>query len=174
VTCGISLARSSAKPLGSARDGEVARRVSRRTVSWTEIAGRLSPARSYWLGTSDPQGAPHAVPVWGAVLGEDLHFFSERRTAKARYIAANPQVVVHLESAEDVVIVHGRLEDEGVPQDHPDVMGALAAKYSAPQDAQYLPGTDPDFDVLWVLRPDRAMVWRLDDYDASQARWRRA
>jgi nitroimidazol reductase NimA-like FMN-containing flavoprotein (pyridoxamine 5'-phosphate oxidase superfamily) len=145
-----------------------------REASWAEIAERLAAARSYWLGTSDPGGAPHAVPVWGAVVGEDLYFFSERRTAKARYIAANPQVVVHLESAEDVVIVHGRLEDVGVPQQHPDVLLALGAKYSSPEDAQYLPSADPDFDVLWRLLPDRAMLWRLDDYDASQARWRRA
>lgn len=142
-------------------------------MPWAEVAGRLAAARSYWLGTSDPGGAPHAVPVWGAVVDDALYFFSERRTAKARYIAANPQVVVHLESAEDVVIVHGRLEDLGVPQDDRDVMAALAAKYPAPEDAQYLPDEDAGFDVLWVLRPERAMIWRLDDYDASQARWRR-
>jgi nitroimidazol reductase NimA-like FMN-containing flavoprotein (pyridoxamine 5'-phosphate oxidase superfamily) len=143
-----------------------------REASWAEVAERLAPARSYWLGTSDPDGAPHAVPVWGAVVDEDLYFFSERRTAKARYIAANPQVVVHLESAEDVVIVYGRLEDVGVPQQHPDVLRALEAKYSSPEDAQYLPKADPDFDVLWLFRPQRAMLWRLDDFDTSQARWR--
>jgi hypothetical protein len=136
------------------------------------VADRLETARSYWLGTSDPDGSPHAVPVWGAVVSEDLYLFSERRTAKARHVAANPQVVIHLESAENVVIVNGLLDDVGLPQDHPDVLDALAAKYSAPDDAPYLPTADPDFDVLWRLRPRRAMLWRLDRYDASQARWR--
>lgn len=120
--------------------------------------------------TAHPTPPPSGVPSWG----DDLYFFSERRTAKARYVAANPQVVVHLESAEDVVIVNGHLEDVGVPQQHPDVLRALEAKYSSPEDAQYLPTADPDFDVLWLLHPTRAMLWRLDDYDASQARWRRA
>lgn len=129
-------------------------------------------ARSYWLGTSDPDGSPHAVPVWGAVVSHDLYLFSERRTAKARYVAANPQVVVHLESAENVVIVNGLLEDVGLPQEHPEVLQALEAKYSSPEDARYLPTADPAFDVLWRLRPRRAMLWRLDQYDASQARWR--
>jgi hypothetical protein len=110
--------------------------------------------------------------VWGAVVSRDLHLFSERRTAKARYVAANPRVVVHLESAEDVVIVNGLLEDLGAPQGHADVLQALEAKYSSPEDARYLPTADPDFDVLWRLRPQRAMLWRLDGYDASQARWR--
>jgi hypothetical protein len=143
-----------------------------REASWAEVADLLAPARSYWLGTSDPDGTPHAVPVWGAVVGHDLYFFSERRTAKARHIAANPQVVVHLESAEDVVIVNGHLEEAGLPQLRADVMGSLEAKYSAPEDTQYLPTADQDFDVLWLLRPQRAMLWRLDDYDESQARWR--
>jgi hypothetical protein len=109
--------------------------------------------------------------VWGAIVGQDLHFFSERRTAKARHIAANPQVAVHLESAEDVVIVHGLLDDLGMPSAHPEVLRALDVKYDSPEDVRYLPTADPDFDVLWRLRPTRAMLWRLDQYDASQARW---
>ncbi len=146
--------------------------VTRREASWVEVSERLEAARSYWLATCDPSGAPHVAPVWGAVVSHDLYFFSERRTAKARYIADNPRVVVHLDSAEDVVIVHGRLEDLGQPQGSGDVMRALEAKYHAPEDARYLPTADPDFDVLWRLRPSRAMLWRLEEYDGSQARWR--
>ena len=143
-----------------------------RQVSWADVADRLAAARSYWLGTCDQAGSPHAVPVWGALVDQDLYLFSERRTVKARHVAVNPQVVVHLESAEDVAIVNGVLDDVGLPHDHPDVLTALEAKYSSPQDAAYLPSHDPDFDVLWRLRPRRAMLWRLHDYDASQARWR--
>lgn len=143
-----------------------------RDIRWTEVADRLDAARSYWLGTCDPHGAPHAVPVWGAVLRHDLYLFSERRTARARHVAANPQVVVHLESAEDVVIVNGVLEDLGLPEGHPSILRALETKYTAPEDARYLPSADPDFDVLWRLRPQRAMLWRLEEYETSQARWR--
>jgi hypothetical protein len=110
--------------------------------------------------------------VWGAVVSHDLYLFSERRTAKARHVAANPQVVVHLESPEEVVIVNGLLDDIGLPGGHPGILRALDAKYASPEDAQYLPSTDPDFDVLWRLRPRRAMLWRLAEYDESQARWR--
>ena len=143
-----------------------------RDVLWAEVADRLAGARSYWLGTCDPDGSPHAVPVWGAVVSTELYLFSERRTAKARHVARNPSIVVHLESAEDVVIVHGLLQDFGSPQDHPKVMQALEAKYSSSFEARYLPSTDPDFDVLWRLRARRAMLWKLDDYEGSQARWR--
>jgi PPOX class probable F420-dependent enzyme len=139
---------------------------------WSEVADRLEGARSYWLATVDPAGAPHVSPVWGAVVDEHLHLFSERHTVKARNVAANPRVAIHLESAEDVVIVRGLLEDLGLPQDHGDVLEALQRKYSAREDAEYLPTADPDFDVLWRLQPRRALMWRLDEYDGSQRRWR--
>jgi hypothetical protein len=50
-------------------------------------------------------------------------------------------------------------------------LAALAAKYTSPEDRQYLPDRDPDFDVVWAIRPRSAMAWRLDDYAASQRRW---
>jgi PPOX class probable F420-dependent enzyme len=140
-------------------------------LSWAEVAGRLAAARNYWLNTTTPSGAPHAAPVWGAVAGQTLYLYSERSTVKARNIAADPRVVVHLESGDDVVIVRGTAEELGVPAQVPEVVAALAAKYTAPGDRQYLPDADPDFDVVYAIRPRSAMVWRLADYAASQRRW---
>jgi PPOX class probable F420-dependent enzyme len=140
-------------------------------MAWAEVAGRLAPARTYWLGTTTPSGAPHAAPVWGAVTGGTLYLYSERRTVKARNLAADPRVVVHLESGEDVLIVRGVAEDRGPPAANPDVVAALSAKYTRPEDQPYLPSADPDFDVVYAIRPASAMAWRLDDYDASQRRW---
>jgi hypothetical protein len=53
-------------------------------MEWAEVAARLAASRNYWLGTTSPSGAPHAAPVWGVVVGQTLHLYSERRTAKAR------------------------------------------------------------------------------------------
>lgn len=140
-------------------------------MTWNEVSERLAAARTYWLGTTTPSGAPHAAPVWGVVTGETLYLYSERSTVKARNIAADPRVVVHLDSGEDVVIVRGAAEDLGAPSLVPSVVAALAAKYTGPQDQQYLPSADPDFDVVYAIRPQAAMAWRLDDYAASQRRW---
>ena len=141
------------------------------TMNWTDVAGRLSVARNYWLGSTTASGAPHAAPVWGAVTGETLYLYSERSTVKARNLAADPRAVIHLESAEDVLIVRGVAEDLGTPAMVPTVVAALAAKYTRPEDQQYLPDRDPDFDVVYALRPQSALAWRLDDYAASQRRW---
>jgi PPOX class probable F420-dependent enzyme len=140
-------------------------------LSWLEVAARLAAARNYWLCTTMPSGAPHAAPVWGVVAGRTLYFYSERRTVKARNLAADPRIVVHLESGDDVVIVRGTAEDLGAPAQVPEVVAALAAKYTGDGDKQYLPDADPDFDVLYALRPQSAMMWRLAGYDSSQRRW---
>ena len=82
------------------------------------------------------------------VTGETLYLYSERSTVKARNLAADPRVVVHLESGEDVLIIRGTAEDLGPPAAVPAVVAALAAKYTSPEDRQYLPDRDPDFDVV--------------------------
>jgi PPOX class probable F420-dependent enzyme len=140
-------------------------------MDWPEVAALLAVSRNYWLGTTAPSGAPHAAPVWGVVTGQTLYLYSERSTVKARNIAADPRVVVHLESGDDVLVVRGTAEDLGTPADVPEVVAALAAKYTAPGDQQYLPDADPAFDVVYAVRPRSAMAWRLADYDGSQRRW---
>jgi len=141
-------------------------------MDWPEVAARLAASRNYWLGTTSQSGAPHAAPVWGVVAGQTLYLYSERSTVKARNIAADPRVVVHLESGDDVLIVRGTADDLGRPADVPEVVAALAAKYTAPADRPYLPDADPGFDVVYAIQPRSAMAWRLPDYDGSRRRWR--
>ncbi len=50
---------------------------------------------------------------------------------------------------------------------------AFLRKRSAPDTTPYLPDADPDFDVVYAIRPHSAMMWRLAEYDASQRRWSR-
>jgi hypothetical protein len=73
----------------------------------------------------------------------------------------------HLESGEDVVIVGGTAEDLGAPAGVPEVVAALSSKYTGEGDQQYLPDADPDFDVVYAIRPQSAMMW----HEASQRRW---
>jgi general stress protein 26 len=145
--------------------------VSGDQLSWRDIAARLAPARGYWLVTTMPDGAPHAAPVWGVVVGMTLYLYTERRTRKARNLAADPRLVVHLESADDVVIVRGTAVDLGHPAAVPEVVTALAEKYFSPADRPFLPGADPDFDVVYAVRPQSAQLWQLRDYEGSQRRW---
>lgn len=142
-----------------------------RPVTWSEVASRLADSRTYWLSTVTKRGAPHAAPVWGVVVDDVLYLYTERHSVKAHNLANDPRVVLHLESGEDVVIVHGEVADLGKPQEHPEVMAALDAKYPRPEDAQYLPSADDAFDALYAVRPHRALLWQLADWDGSQQRW---
>jgi hypothetical protein len=156
--------------LATREDVRMAER-ERREPSWSEVARRLARARSYWLGTTNQDGSPHATPVWGVVVGDRFYIYSERSTVKARNLARDGRVVVHLESSEEVTIVHGHLDDIGRPADTPEVVEALDDKYDRPDERQYLPSADGSFDVLYRLRPRKALTWCLSDYEHTQGRW---
>ena len=98
-------------------------------------------------------------------MHETLYLYTERRTVKARNLAADPRLVVHLESAQDVLIVRGTAEDVGTPAQVPEVVAALSAKYPSEEDRPYLPAADPDFDVVYAIRPQSARMWRLPDFE---------
>jgi hypothetical protein len=142
------------------------------TMTWAEVSERLAAARTYWLDTTLPSGGPHAAPVWGVVIDGILYLYTVRSTVKARNLATDPRVVIHLESGEDVLIVRGTAEDLGPPAQVPAVVGALSAKYTRPEDRPYLPEADPGFDVVYAIRPQSAMAWRMSDYFATQRRWK--
>ncbi len=140
-------------------------------VTWSEIVARFDAARNAWIGTVDPDGGPHAVPIWTASVDEVLYVFGERRSVKFRNLAANPRVVVNLESGDQVVIVRGSAYDIGTPGQAPGVVAAFAAKYTQPDDVQWLPEVDPSVDLVARIVPSVALLWNSDDYFGTKRRW---
>jgi hypothetical protein len=141
------------------------------TLDWADAADRLSRERTLWLATVSALGAPHVAPVWAAVSGGTVFMFTSRASAKARNISVNPQVAIHCESGEDVLIVRGHLVDAGAPAAVPVAVAAFADKYRMPGDADYLPGIDPSVDVIYSLTPASALSWVLSEFEGSQRRW---
>jgi predicted pyridoxine 5'-phosphate oxidase superfamily flavin-nucleotide-binding protein len=141
-------------------------------VTWSHVVARFDAARNAWFGSVDPAGAPHAVPIWTASVDEVLYVFGERRSVKFRNIAANPRVVLNLESGDEVVIVRGSAYGIGVPADVPEVVAAFAAKYTQPDDVQWLPEVDPTVDLVARIAPSVALLWSSDDYYGTNRRWR--
>lgn len=141
-------------------------------LTWDELAGRLAPPRDYWIACTDPSGAPHASPVWGVVGSGAFHFFTGRSTVKARGLAADPRIVVHLPDPREVTIVHGAAVDLGHPTRTPHVLRLFVAKYHDPADVPFLPldPNDPDY-VLFRVDARRGFTWSLDAFDDTQRRW---
>ena len=140
-------------------------------LEWAEVAGRLHGERTIWLSTVKPDGAPHAAPVWLAVLAGDVYVFTSSGSVKARNLAGNPQAVLHAGDGEDVLIVSGRLERVGHPREFPEVLAAFADKYVLPGDDEFLPDQDEAADTLFQLVPTGAMTWGLEEFYGSQRRW---
>ena len=79
-------------------------------LPWQHVSEQMAAARNYWIGTVRPDGRPHATPVWGVWVDETFYFGMGPRSVKARNLAANPALVVHLESGDDVVVLEGVAE----------------------------------------------------------------
>jgi len=78
---------------------------------WSRVEEVLSAARNYWIGTSGPDGRPHAAPVWAVWLDGLLYFSTSNKSRKGRNLESNPAVVVHIEGKQgEVVIVEGTAE----------------------------------------------------------------
>ena len=142
-------------------------------LSWEEITRAFAAASNWWVATTGP-GGPHAVPVWGVVVGGSLCFYGDATTVRSRNLTADPRLVVHLEDGDAPLIVFGRVRPPRPASSLPDVVAAYRAKYDQPGDADYLPDhpamEDPP---VYVIDADRAVTWDLNgDYLGSQRRWR--
>jgi PPOX class probable F420-dependent enzyme len=142
--------------------------------SWAEL--RLRTARSYWLATVGADGAPHVAPVWAAWAEDALWFGTDPASAKGRNLARDHRVAVHLESGDEVVIVHGRAEPSAVGRLDPDRLAtvdeAYAAKYADPETGEPMRlSATPEEGSFYRVVPERVLGWREDDFLRSRTRW---
>jgi len=134
-------------------------------IAWRAVSERLRKSRNYWVATMRPDGRPHVMPVWGVWVEGKLYFSTHRRSRKARNLAANPAVVVHLESGDDVVIVEGRAREVTSKTQLAPVDDAYFAKYK-------MRLTDiPPGSGIYAVELRVAFAWREKDFPASTTRW---
>lgn len=79
-------------------------------LSWSAVDVSLRDSKNYWVVTVTSDARPHAVPIWGVWSEGYFVFGTEARSKKAKNLASNPNVVIHLESGDDVVILEGTAE----------------------------------------------------------------
>jgi hypothetical protein len=118
----------------------------------------LAAARNYWVCTTRPDGRPHAKPVWGVWLQDQLLFSTHPDTITARNLNANPALVVHPESGDHVAIVEGtaiRLDDRTLLARFGE---AYEAKYQWPLSGEDLDPTNPDA-AYYAVRPRVVLSW---------------
>lgn len=130
-------------------------------LPWTHAVERLQRSKHYWVATTDPDGRPHVAAVWGVWVDGHLYFGGGPNTRWSRNLAANPHVAVHLESADDVVILKGDVDRITEPDD--PRMKRIDDRYEEKYQMRHGP-------PVWVLRPMVAFGW--NPFGPTATRWR--
>ena len=135
-------------------------------LPWDWARERLERSRNYWIATTRPDGRPHVMPVWGAFVDGNVVFGTARKSRKARNLAERPDVVVHLESGDEAVILEGVVEETN----DVELLGRAADVFEAKYD--WRPGLD-DFEGTagYVVRARVAYAWLESDYVSTRTRY---
>lgn len=141
------------KPIKSAAD----------LLTWEWVEERLIASRNYWLSTVGLNGRPHTTPVWGLWYAGAFYFGTSLKSQKARNLAANPALVVNLESGDEVVI----LEGTAVILNDSELFVQLEAAYHAKYHVHAL-----QEGAVYCLQPQKAMAWFESDFPWTATRWR--
>jgi len=127
---------------------------------------RLTHSRNYWICTARPDGRPHSIPVWGFWVEGAFYFGTSRASRKARNLAQNAAVSIHLDSGDDVVILEGSAVEVDLadPSTVQPLDNASRAKYKMPL------MVTPDV-VLYRVRPRVVLAWTEKDFPNNATRW---
>jgi len=136
-------------------------------LAFTHAEEHLAKARNYWICTARPDGRPHSIPVWGFWIDGAFYFGTARSSRKARNLVHNPALSVHLESADDVIILEGSAVEVDLT-DQPlfkKLDAASRAKYNMP--LMIVPES-----VLYSVRPTVVLAWTEKDFPNNATRWK--
>ncbi len=135
-------------------------------LTWDWVDRQMRAARNYWICSVRADGRPHSVPVWGAWVDGLLYFGTDRQAVKARNIARDSRVVVHLDSGDETVIVEGRAKIAQVPAAQLQrISQCYIEKYELD------PALAESDNLLLCLIPSKVMAWLEKDYPATATYW---
>jgi len=134
-------------------------------ISWDRACEHLRQAHNYWVATTRPDGRPHVMPVWGLWLEDAFWFSTGLYSRKARNLSRNANVVVHLESGDDVVILEGIAEEATDPARLARFAEAYALKYN------FRPDVNDPQNGIYAVRPSKAFAWLEKDFPGGATRW---
>ena len=136
-----------------------------RDADWNEITAKIERSRNYWVCTTRRDGRAHAIPVWGLWLDDAVYFSTDPQSVKGQNLRRRPDVVVHLESGDDVVIIEGKVERV---TDHETLV-----RFADAYNAKYAFRPDPDDQSGLTLRlaPVVVHTWTEQDFPNSAMRW---
>jgi Pyridoxamine 5'-phosphate oxidase len=135
-------------------------------LPWSHAEERLVRSHSYWICTTRADGRPHAMPVWGAWVEGAVYFGTGRDTIKAKNIAYNPAIIVHLESGDDMVTMEGTAAEADLADK------ALCAKLNAEYKRKYkMPMLGMPGSIVYRVKPRVVLAWMEKTFPYNSTRW---
>ena len=138
-------------------------------VEWSRVEERLTRDRVVWIATVGPTGRPRVRPIDQVYLDGVLYVGGSPVVRWVQELGANPHVSVHLDDADDVLIVEGDA----------DVMtsmdAALAERLAAASNAKFPEyKMTPDVYVkrgAIAIRPRKVIAWTDITKDPTRFRF---
>lgn len=135
-------------------------------LRWEDICRQIERSHNYWICTTRADGRPHAMPVWGFWVDGNIFFGTGRSTVKGKNMARNPNIVVHLESGDDAVIL------ECVVQQQPLTNATFRKRINAISKRKYKMGLmEHPESVLYRAQPRVIFAWREKEFPTSATKW---
>jgi hypothetical protein len=82
-------------------------------LAWETVEKQLAAAKLFWVATTTSDGRPRVRPVDGTWFEGSIYVGGSPETAWVRDLLANPNVSVHLDSTDGIVILDGTAESAG-------------------------------------------------------------
>ena len=128
-------------------------------VDWNWVATQLTESKNYWLCSVRPDGRPHVIPRWAVYVDGKIYYDGSPETRHNQNLETNPNVSVHLESGDQVIILEGTTAPAGKPD--PELANRLVDAYRkkyAPQG--YSPEPNQwDEGGLYAFTPRQCIAW---------------
>lgn len=137
-------------------------------LPWSRVVEQLESEKNYWVCTADKNGKPHAAPVWALWLDGKLYFDGHPKTRWGRNLLANPQIAIHLESGDHVVILEGVVSE--LPTMDRELAEKVASAYGAKYEVKFPSAEDLVTRGMWLLKPSVALAW--DAFPTTLTRWK--
>jgi hypothetical protein len=138
-------------------------------LPWSTVEAQLAAAKLFWVATVSASGRARVRPVDGTWFEGRIYVGGSPQTAWVRDLLANPNVSVHLDSTDGIVIVDGVAESGGG-----GISGDTAERLADLLGARF-PYGRPKAEDLAVqgsiaIRPRTAVAWR--DFAKDPTRFR--
>ena len=136
-------------------------------LPWSWAQERLDGSRNYWVCTTKPDGRPHAMAVWGAMVGHDFYFSTADTSVKARNLDRDDRCTICTERADEAVILEGRAERASDRASLERFAKSYQAKYNYPLNLDAPPGP------IWVVRPAKVFgfIEHESQFSSTATRW---